>query len=154
VLPEDFTARHRHYSIIAFWIVWSNLWRMAKKNPQTIEKAGVKIVFFPPRPWMWLVLPQLLFHESLHFVLGFFTGNRNIVRLLPPLLDLGYLISPILVIHGAVTNLVLALWLFLGSWILLRGNLRGDFRPYLLAIADRLIRRSTIRRELRTASSC
>ena len=153
VLPDDFAERHRSYSIIALRLIWRNIWLMAEKNPETIEESGVKVTFFPPRPVMWLVLPQLMLHESLHFILGFFTGNRGIVRLMPPLLDLAYLASPILVVRQSLPMLFLGLWLFLGSWILLRGNLRGDFRPYLLSLT-RLILSSTRQRESRTVSSC
>jgi len=111
----------------------------------TFKDTGSTLTIRRIRGFGWTSLPVLpfaLLHESLHFIVAYFTGRTNLIVGIPPMLDL--ISYPLWIVyiasrHVTVTpfQLGLTLW-FAWSWaLLLRGNLQGDFTTLLLSAQNK-----------------
>jgi hypothetical protein len=94
--------------------------------------AVITVHRFHGLSWIYLpILPFILFHESLHLIIVYFTPREVFVRYIPPVLDLFYLPVAfwIAFIHPTVSSLLVGDFICLVWFYLLIGNLKGDFRP-------------------------
>ena len=139
---NDWQNHHREQSKLILRLFWTNLdalFKGEKVREIKAESFTLSITGFRRLGWLTLpILPFILVHESLHFIVGYFTGNRHLTVLVPPFLDLLYL--PISVMFVAITRPVNDYLIFIMFWVEwawivhLMENLSGDFAPYLRKI--------------------
>ena len=139
---QSFNVNRRQSSILVLGVIYRNLSLLfrGKQRFYTVEMRVATIRIFPMRGTGWVMLPILpfaLLHETLHFIIAFFTKNHYAIILIPPTLDLlyvpGWLLFTVKFHIWVLTHFVLwaiiTIWLELTWTVLLRSNIfTGDFR--------------------------
>lgn len=135
-LDEKFFGNHRKESLRILKLIWTNLDALFVKNtvesPNVrtfqLETATVHIGRVKGSMLIWIpFLPFTVLHETLHFLIGVFTGNHRLIQYIPPIIDLFYL--PLAIVLLAQKHLVLGVFFELLFVSKLLSNLYGDFKP-------------------------